>query len=52
MADQPILNQFVFPTDVIAGFDELIYRVENGTQVVFTGFQILRDNPFNATKSG
>jgi len=30
----PILNQFVFPTDVIAGFDELIYVVDNGTQEI------------------
>lgn len=31
---QPILDQFVFPTDVIAGFDELIYVVDNGTEEV------------------
>ena len=31
---QPILNQFSAPTDVIAGFDELIYVVDNGTQEV------------------
>ncbi|MEQ8624024.1 MAG: hypothetical protein RJQ00_04190 [Vicingaceae bacterium] len=31
---QPILNQFVFPTDIIAGFDELIYVVDQGTQEV------------------
>ncbi len=31
---QPILRQFVFPTDIIAGFDELIYVVDNGTQEV------------------
>lgn len=30
----PILNQFVYPTDVIAGFDELIYVVDNATQEV------------------
>lgn len=31
---QPILNQFVFPTDIIAGFDELVYVVDNGTQEI------------------
>ncbi len=31
---QPILNQFVNPTDIIAGFDELIYVVDNGTEEV------------------
>jgi len=31
---QPILNQFVFPSDIIAGFDELIYVVDQGTQEV------------------
>lgn len=31
---QPILDQFVRPTDVIAGFDELIYVVDAGTQEV------------------
>ena len=31
---QPILNQFVSPTDIIAGFDELIYVVDNGSQEV------------------
>ena len=31
---QPILNQFAAPTDVIAGFDELIYVVDNGSQEV------------------
>mgnify|MGYP006075037435 CR=1 FL=1 len=31
---QPILNQFASPTDVIAGFDELIYVVDNGSQEV------------------
>ena len=31
---QPILNQFVAPTDIIAGFDELMYVVDNGTQEV------------------
>lgn len=31
---QPILNQFVYPTDIIAGFDELIYVVDAGTQEI------------------
>ena len=31
---QPVLNQFVRPTDIIAGFDELIYVVDNGSQEV------------------
>tara|TARA_B110000503_G_scaffold142396_1_gene239055 strand:+ start:249 stop:1430 length:1182 start_codon:yes stop_codon:yes gene_type:complete len=31
---QPILNQFASPTDVVAGFDELIYVVDNGSQEV------------------
>jgi hypothetical protein len=31
---QPILNQFVAPSDIIAGFDELIYVVDEGTQEV------------------
>lgn len=31
---QPILTQFVTPTDIIAGFDELIYVVDNGSQEV------------------
>jgi hypothetical protein len=31
---QPILNQFVYPSDIIAGFDELIYVVDKGTQEV------------------
>jgi len=31
---QPILNQFASPTDIIAGFDELIYVVDNGSQEV------------------
>ncbi|NOG57501.1 MAG: hypothetical protein HND54_07185 [Bacteroidetes bacterium] len=31
---QPILNQFLEPTDIIAGFDELIYIVDAGTQEV------------------
>lgn len=30
----PVLNQFVRPTDVLAGFDELIYVVDNGTEEV------------------
>ncbi len=30
----PILNQFVYPSDIIAGFDELIYVVDAGTQEV------------------
>jgi len=31
---QPILNQFASPTDVVAGFDELIYVVDNGSEEV------------------
>lgn len=31
---QPILNQFVSPSDIIAGFDELIYVVDKGTSEV------------------
>jgi len=31
---QPILNQFMEPTDIIAGFDELIYVVDSATQEV------------------
>jgi len=31
---QPILNQFASPTDIVAGFDELIYVVDNGSQEV------------------
>lgn len=31
---QPILNQFVRPVDIIAGFDELIYVVDEATQEV------------------
>lgn len=31
---QPILNQFTYPTDIIAGFDELIYVVDAGSEEV------------------
>jgi hypothetical protein len=31
---QPILDGFVYPTDVLAGFDELIYIVDNGTEEI------------------
>lgn len=31
---QPILTQFVAPSDIIAGFDELIYVVDKGSQEV------------------
>jgi hypothetical protein len=31
---QPILNQFSSPSDIIAGFDELIYVVDSATQEV------------------
>lgn len=31
---QPVLDQFVRPTDVLAGFDELIYVVDNGTEEI------------------
>ncbi len=32
----PVLDQFVFPTDVSAGFDELIYVVDNGTEEIIS----------------
>ncbi len=31
---QPVLDQFMYPTDVLAGFDELIYVVDNGTEEI------------------
>tara|TARA_R110002049_G_scaffold3502_3_gene26235 strand:- start:3580 stop:4776 length:1197 start_codon:yes stop_codon:yes gene_type:complete len=31
---QPVLDQFARPTDVLAGFDELIYVVDNGTEEI------------------
>ncbi len=31
---QPVLDQFVRPTDVLAGFDELIYVVDNGREEI------------------
>lgn len=31
---QPVLNQFVKPTDVLAGFDELIYVADNGREQI------------------
>ena len=31
---QPILDDFVYPTDVIAGFDNLIYVVDAGTEEI------------------
>ena len=31
---QPVLDQFVKPIDVIAGFDELIYVVDEGTEEI------------------
>lgn len=31
---QPVLDQFVNPTDVLAGFDELIYVVDNGREEI------------------
>lgn len=31
---QPVLDQFVNPTDVLAGFDELIYVVDNGREAI------------------
>ncbi len=31
---QPILDQFAFPTDVLAGFDEMIYVADNGTEEI------------------
>ena len=32
----PVLDQFVYPTDVSAGFDELIYVVDNGTEEIIS----------------
>ena len=31
---QPVLDNFVYPTDVLAGFDELIYVVDNGSEEI------------------
>lgn len=31
---QPVLDQFVEPTDVLAGFDELVYVVDAGTEEI------------------
>jgi hypothetical protein len=31
---QPVLDQFVRPTDILAGFDELIYVVDNGREEI------------------
>jgi len=31
---QPVLDQFVRPTDVLAGFDELIYVADNGREAI------------------
>ena len=31
---QPVLDQFVRPTDVLAGFDNLIYVADNGTEEI------------------
>ncbi len=31
---QPVLDQFVSPTDVLAGFDEMIYVADNGTEEI------------------
>ena len=31
---QPVLDQFVNPTDVLAGFDELVYVADNGRQQI------------------
>ena len=31
---QPALNQFIEPTDIVAGFDELLYVVDKGSQEI------------------
>lgn len=31
---QPVLDQFVYPTDVLAGFDELVYVADNGREEI------------------
>lgn len=33
---QPALNQFVYPTDITAGFDELLYVVDQGSQEIIS----------------
>jgi len=33
---QPILDNFVYPTDVVSGFDNLIYVVDNGTEEIIS----------------
>lgn len=38
---QPILNGFVYPTDILAGFDELIYVVDHGTEEIIAFDQAL-----------
>lgn len=40
---QPILNGFVYPTDILAGFDELIYVVDNGTEEIIAFDQALTE---------
>ena len=40
---QPILNGFVYPTDVLAGFDELIYVVDQGTEQIISLDQSLNE---------
>ena len=40
---QPILNGFVYPTDVLAGFDELIYVVDQGTEEIISLDQSLNE---------
>lgn len=40
---QPILDGFVYPTDVLAGFDELIYIVDNGTEEIIALDQALTE---------
>lgn len=32
----PVLDGFVFPTDIIAGFDELMYVVDAGTEQIYS----------------
>jgi hypothetical protein len=33
---EPVLDQFVYPSDVCAGFDELIYVVDQGTEEIIS----------------
>src|SRR5690606_5507171 len=39
----PFIDGFVYPTDVLAGFDELIYVVDSGTQSIYAFDESLRE---------